>query len=238
MAEREQKYWWHVGRLKIIEQYLALATNNNNSPSKNKILNVGCGTGGTLPSLEKFGTVQNVDVSDDAINYMKKLGYKVQKVNGIELPYKDKSFSIVGAFDVLEHIDNDTDALREWSRVLKPGGRVVLTVPAYMWLWSDHDVSLHHFRRHTKKSIHQKAKAAGLKPVKISYAIVFSLPLVSGFRVLNKLLRRKTDSETSYVDIPEWTNNLFSRFLSSEAVGHKYISFPLGTSVIAILERE
>ena len=238
MAEREQEYWWHVGRLKIIEQYLALAGKSTSAITQQKILNVGCGTGGTLPSLEKFGSVSNVDVSDDAIEFMKKRGYTVKKVDGVKLPFKKDTFSLVAAFDVLEHIDNDVEALKEWARVLEPGGKIVLTVPAYKWLWSDHDVSLHHFRRHTKRSIQKKAEAAGLTPVKVSYAIVFSLPLVSGFRMLNRLLRRKIDSETSYVDIPQWTNALFGKFLSSEAIGHRYFSYPLGTSVIAILERK
>lgn len=235
MAEREQNYWWHVGRLKIIESYLEMAARGMDG--KITLLNVGCGTGGTLPTLEKFGKVTNVDVSDDAIKFMKREGHKVIKVEGIDLPFKDNTFSLVGAFDVLEHIDQDVDALREWRRVLKSGGRVVLTVPAYQWLWSEHDVSLHHFRRHTKAGVAKKAKDAGLKPVKISYGIVFSLPLIVGFRGLKKITGGKADSETSYVNVPDWVNNIFSKFLFSEAKGHKYISYPMGTSVVAILEK-
>ncbi len=235
MAEREQSYWWHVGRLKIIERYLTIACEERKD---NTILNIGCGTGGTLPTLEKFGTVTNVDVSDDAINFMKQHGYKVDKVGGIKLPYKDKSFHLVGSFDVLEHIEEDVEALKEWRRVLRPGGKIVLTVPAYQWLWSEHDVSLHHFRRHTVRSIRKKAQLAGLRPLRASYAIAFSLPLVAGFRGINKIMGRKTDSETSYVNVPNWVNVLFSKFLFAEAVGHKYIRYPIGTTVVAILERE
>ena len=92
MAEREEVYWWHVGRLKIIETYLAIAVRN--SKSSTSIMNIGCGTGGTLSTLEAFGSVENIDVSDDAIVFMKQNGYKVRKVTGVELPYKDKKFDV------------------------------------------------------------------------------------------------------------------------------------------------
>lgn len=234
MAEREKNYWWHLGRYAIIEKYMKLATGKN---KKGKILNVGAGTGGTIPHLEKFGDLRNVDISSDAIKYLKKNGYKADKANGTKLPYKNGEFSVVCAFDILEHVENDVDALKEWARVLKPGGKIVLTVPAYQWLWSEHDVSLHHFRRHTKKSISDKAKAAGLKPKKLSYAIVFSLPLIVSFRFLNKLLGRKVDSETSYVNVPQSVNRLFTNLLRLEAKGHGRISYPAGTSVVAVLEK-
>jgi SAM-dependent methyltransferase len=234
MAEREKTYWWHVGRLAIIDQYLKRVPGTK---KKTKILNIGCGTGGTISTLEKFGQVENVDISDDAIRFMKELGYGVKKANGLTLPYKDKKFTVVGAFDVLEHIEDDVAALKEWGRVLSPGGYVVLTVPAYSWLWSGHDVSLHHYRRHTRKSVAIKAEEAGLKVIKSSYAIVFSLPLVVGFRGLNKILGRKTDSESSYVNVPVWVNNLFIAALRGEAKGHKFFAYPFGTSVIAILKK-
>ncbi len=235
MAEHEANYWWHVGRLRIIEtSIMRFATKRRNL----KILNVGCGTGGTIDMLEQFGTVDNVDVSDDAIAFMKQRGYKrIKKVKGIKLPFKDKAYDIVAAFDVLEHIKDDSAALKEWKRVLKDDGAVILTVPAYSWLWSDHDVSLHHFRRYTVGRLKSVVAIAGLKAVKRSYAIVFSLPMVVGFRFLNKLLGRKTDSETSYVPVPDFINSLFIKILFIEAWLHRYIRFWFGTSVIATLKK-
>lgn len=236
MAEREQTYWWHLGRLKIIEAYLS---RTKKDPKKARILNVGCGTGGTIDMLEGFGEVDNVDISDEAIKFMKDHGYKqLIKVDDIELPFKDKAYDIVGAFDVLEHIEDQVGALKEWRRVLKDDGAIVLTVPAYQWLWTAHDVSLYHKRRYTTARLEKAAKEAGLRAEKKSYAIVFSLPLVVGFRFLNKALGRKTDSETSYVNVPRWVNLLFAKLLYGEARVHKYVSFPAGTSVIAILRKE
>lgn len=237
MAEREASYWWHLGRLRIIQTYIRKAMGDK---KKAKILNVGCGTGGTIDMLEGFGTVDNVDISDDAIKFMKQKGYgRITKVEPDKpLPFKDKSYDVVGSFDVLEHIDDHVGALKEWKRIIKDDGAIVLTVPAYQWLWSDHDVSLYHKRRYTTKLLAKAADEAGLRPLKKSYAIVFSLPMVVGFRMLNKLLGRKTDSETSYVDIPNWTNTLFTKLLYAEAKIHKNINFPAGTSVVAILKKK
>lgn len=234
MAERERNYWWHAGRLAIIDAWLAKWI----KPAKNsKILNVGCGTGGTLPVLEKYGKVENIDVSDEAIKFMKESGYKVKKVTDHKLPYKDDSFDVVVAFDVLEHIEKHEEALAEWTRVLKKDGAILFTVPAYQWLWSDHDTSLHHFRRYTKGMVKSILPSNGLIQ-RHSYYIVFSLPLVVGFRFMNKILRRKSDSETSYVDVPPFINTLFTNLLKVEATLHSYVKFPAGTSVIAAIRKK
>lgn len=236
MAEYEQNYWWHLGRLEVIQTYVKRALKGK---PKAAILNVGCGTGGTIDMLEKFGTVENVDISDDAIAFMNKMGYKgITKVDDIDLPYKDKTYDVVGAFDVLEHIDDQVGALKEWNRVIKDDGAIVITVPAYQWLWSEHDVSLHHQRRYTVSSLMKAADEAGLKPERKSYAIAFSLPLVVGFRLVNKALGRKADSETSYVSVPKSVNKLFTNFLKVEAKIHDKISLPAGTSVVTILRKK
>src|ERR1035438_3594440 len=236
MAERESSYWWHVGRLRIIETYLQKATKGKKDV---RILNVGGGTGGTLATLERYGTVDNVDGSDDAIAFMRQLGYtRVKKMDGMKLPYKDKAYDMVGAFDVLENIKDDAAALKEWSRVLKDDGSILITVPAYQWLWSGHDVALHHFRRYTTGRLKQVAVTAGLAASKVSYAFIFSLPLVAGFRFMRQMAAAKAGSETSYVDVPGWVNGMFTNFLYLEAKAHRYIPFPAGTSIIASLRKE
>lgn len=235
MAEYENTYWWHQGRLDIIRTYLRHASRGR---SDSAILNIGCGTGGTISMLETFGRVDNVDASDDAIAFVKQRGHgNVSKVDDIDLPFADKSYDIVGAFDVLEHIEDHRGALLEWKRVLTDDGAVVLTVPAYQWLWSEHDVSLHHKRRYTMRSLLAVAAEAGLTPEKKSYAIGFSLPLVAGFRFAGKFLRRKTDAETSYVPVPRPVNSLFTALLRLEARMHNSVALPAGTSVIATLRR-
>jgi len=235
MAQHEQSYWWHVGRLEIIQTYLKHVSRNK---SNSAILNIGCGTGGTIGTLEQFGDVDNVDTSDDAIAFVKARGYKnIIKIDDIALPFEDKTYDIVGAFDVLEHIEDHERALSEWKRVLKDDGAIVITVPAYQWLWSEHDISLHHRRRYTVRSLMAVAAEAGLRPERKSYAIGFSLPLVAGFRFARKATGRKGDPETSYVPVPRVINEIFTTLLKIEAKIHNVASLPAGTSVIAILRK-
>lgn len=232
MEQHEKTYWWHVGRLQIIKKELTRQIGSNRSL---KILNIGCGTGGTVRMLENFGEVVNVDASDEAIKFMKKNGFKNSiKVEGIDLPFKTATFDVICAFDVLEHIDKDTEAMREWRRVVKPGGKIVLTVPAYQWLWSGHDVSLHHYRRYTAKQLRSIAQIVNLRPLKLTYAIVFSFVLVAGFRLLTKISGKQSTEESSYVELPSAVNKLFTKLLFIEADLHRILKFPFGTSVLAV----
>lgn len=235
LAEYEKNYWWHQGRLEIIQTYMKWASRNKPDAA---ILNVGCGTGGTINMLEKFGTVSNVDTSDEAIAFTRGLGYKnVTKVDGVALPFEDKIYDIVGAFDVLEHIEDHKGALAEWKRVLKDDGAIVITVPAYQWLWSGHDVTMHHWRRYTMKSLIALAADADLRPERKSYAISFSLPLVAGLRLASNILDRRAGSAVSYVPVPRAINNVFTAFLKAEAKLHDAVSLPAGSSLITILRK-
>jgi len=103
LHDLESTYWWHVGRLSIIERQLQKITQSNKSlvNGKASILNVGSGTGGTLPILEKFGTVHNIDTSKDALQFLERNGYKGILVKGLKLPFKDNTFDIATALDVL-----------------------------------------------------------------------------------------------------------------------------------------
>jgi ubiquinone/menaquinone biosynthesis C-methylase UbiE len=148
MSDREKNYWWHVGRLDILEKQIeTIQKDNGDKPLS--ILNIGCGTGGTVAMLERHASeLVNVDVSKEAIKFMKQSGYSAILVEGTSLPFNANKFDLVVAFDVLEHIEDDSSALKEWRRVLKKGGTLLITVPAHQWLWSGHDVPLQHFRLH------------------------------------------------------------------------------------------
>jgi SAM-dependent methyltransferase len=235
MEQVERTYWWHIGRLEILRRELARRVPNDARPVE--ILNVGCGTGGTIRMLEEFGRVRNVDVSDHAIVFMRQQGFgNVDKVEGHVLPYADGRFDVVAAFDVLEHIEDDRAALAEWARVVRPGGLVLITVPAYQWLWSSHDVAMHHHRRYARADIRRLADVVGLERARVSYAIVFSLALVVGFRMIERL-RGAGPQKASYVGVPDRVNRLFTRLLRVEARLHGVVSFPAGSSVIATLHR-
>lgn len=235
LATLETTFWWHVGRMNIIDKQLG------ELPGKKtrKILNIGAGTGGTIPTLEKHGSVTNVDTSDDAIALLKKSGYEVKKISGGKLPFKDNEFDVITALDVLEHIDDDAGAIKEWQRVIKPGGHMIITVPAYQWLWSEHDETNMHYRRYTRKSLHKAVHGSeNLNKRKLSYMIVFSLPLIAGFRMIERLKPKKTlKKSTNFVILPKPINNFFIQLLKIEGSAHKFISFPTGTSLISVSQK-
>lgn len=205
------------------------------------MLNVGSGTGGTIPILEKHCKVTNADMSSEAIQYLKSEGYDAVLFDGNRLPFDDNSFNIVASLDVLEHTPDDVKALKEWLRVLKPGGKLILTVPAYQWLWSSHDEDNLHFRRYSKKSLRKVIDSQNKATMnKLSYMIVFSLPLVVGFRLLtSKKSSKNTDEKgiSNFVTLPKWLNDLFISFLSFEGTILKRTNLPVGTSLITIVTK-
>lgn len=234
MSEREENYWWHTGRMSIINKQLHKLIKNN---KKYKILNVGCGTGGTIPTLEKFGDVTNIDISPEALKFLKIKGYSGKLIKDHRLPFNSGEFDIVIALDVLEHIDEDRLSLDEWSRVLKKDGKIIVTVPAYKFLWSGHDTSLHHQRRYTRNRLDWDLKKSSFKKLKNSYMITFSFFLVVGFRLIYKLLGKKMTENTSYVNLPPIINTLFDRLLRIEGTLLQFINLPFGTSVLGIYNK-
>src|SRR4051794_25053802 len=142
LAAFENRYWWHVGRRSIVARQIARLHRERHDLH---ILNVGSGTGGTVGILTKYGKGLHIDQSEEAVRLIQENGYEALQMDGTNTPLESEQFDLVAALDVLEHIQKDESALQEWGRLLKPGGYVLLTVPAYQWLWSGHDVSLGHF---------------------------------------------------------------------------------------------
>jgi len=128
-------------------------------------------------------------------------------------------------------------ALAEWLRVLKPGGSLLLTVPAYQWLWSQHDVINNHHRRYLKKELRAQIKKAGFTIDKSSYAVVFSFPIVAASRLISKMSKQKPEDYSSFVKLPSGINKLFINFLKVEARAQKQFNFPLGTSVLIVAKK-
>lgn len=232
----ENYYWWHVGRGKIIYRLL-----KNYLPNEEPfvIIDVGCGTGINLATLGKFGKVIGVDSSKKALQFTRKRGFKnLRQAKAEKLPFGDKSFDLVTALDVIEHIADDLKALKEFHRVLKSQGLLLITAPAYQFIWSEHDEALHHFRRYTASQLHQKLNRAGFRVVKRSYVITFTLPLILGYRLLKGILSKgNLTPQTSYVILPKFLNNLLIFTLKLEGQLLKYINLPFGTSVICLARK-
>jgi SAM-dependent methyltransferase len=234
MARMEDVYWWHVGRKSIIKELLK----GLRIPTSCRIINIGCGTGGIIPTLKQFGEVENYDPSVEAVQICRERGYENTRVfDGKKLPCADESFDLAVALDVLEHIEEDASALEEWLRILKPGGRLLITVPAYQWLWSSHDEALGHYRRYTASQLHGKLNRAGFSVGKRSYAITFSFPLILGYRLLDSLRRSDRTPAASYVLLPRPINTVLTALLKLEALLLRFTNFPIGTSVVIIAKK-
>lgn len=164
----EDIHWWHRAKRNLVSFFL-----DKNFPKKDGlILDVGCGTGKNLEAFSSYGQVQGIDNSPEAISFCKKRGFQAVGADIEKMPFKSGSFTAITALDVLEHVDDQT-ALREINRVLRKKGVVIITVPAFNWLWSKWDEVLFHKRRYTKKSLEKVLQQNGFKVEKISYYFAF-----------------------------------------------------------------
>lgn len=231
MNNVEDSHWWYVGRREILESFLErissqLQTENNEL----RILDVGCGTGGNLEMLKKFGAAEGVDVSDEALEFCRSKGLTVHKGLAEELPFADESFDVVTALDVVEHLDDDVAGLKEMFRVTRRGGKTLIFVPAFMWLWGVQDDVSNHRIRYTKKQIVERLKKAGFEIERATYAnITFFAPILGG-RTLMKLTGVKPESENN-VNVSA-LNGIFGKIFSSEKYWLKNFDFPFGVSIV------
>ena len=196
MNDVEDKHWWFVGRRAILESFLQGIVEKIKIQNPN-ILDVGCGTGANLEMLAQFGESEGVDVSDDALEFCKAKGLKAHKGLAESLPFEDESFDVVTALDVVEHLDDDVAGLKEMHRVLKTGGKTLIFVPAFMWLWGVQDDISNHRIRYTKKQIVERLNKAGFEIERATYANwTFFAPILAG-RTLMKITGIKPESENS-----------------------------------------
>lgn len=236
MNRVEDSHWWYIGRREILESFLgrivsALKTQN----SELKILDVGCGTGGNLEMLEKFGAAEGVDVSDDALEFCRSKGLTVHKGLAEALPFADESFDVVTALDVVEHLDDDVAGLKEMYRVTKSGGKTLIFVPAFMWLWGVQDDVSNHRIRYTKKQIVERLEKAGFEIERATYAnITFFAPILGG-RTVMKITGIKPESENN-VNVSA-LNGVFGKIFASEKFWLKNFDIPFGVSIVIVARK-
>lgn len=237
MDEVESSHWWFVGRRAILETFLKQMIQNLRSEIPNpKILDVGCGTGANIEMLSQFGEAEGVDVSDDALAFCRRKGLKVQKGLAETLPFRDETFELTTALDVIEHLDDDIAGLREMFRVTRSGGYSLFFVPAFMWLWGVQDDISHHRIRYTRKQITERIEKAGYKVERATYAnITFFPPILVG-RLFMKLTGIKPESENN-INITA-LNGLFGKLFSAERFWLRNFNFPIGVSIVVAAHKE
>lgn len=232
MREIEDKHWWFVARRNILEGVLSTL----NLPQHCKILEVGCGTGGNITFLKKFGEVICVENEESAAEMARKRALALVLSGSLpnEIPTFDDQFDLIVLFDVIEHIDQDSESLQALSKLLKPGGRIVLTVPAFSFLWSQHDEENHHKRRYNRRNLSCLVTSSKLSLDYISYFNFWLFPIVAGIRVIRKVIPYKGAWQDMKLPAPV-PNKILQSIFNSERhfIGKR--NLPFGMSLVAVI---
>ena len=234
----EKHHWWWEGRREIIRQELPKKTNS-------KILDIGCGTGETISFVKailKDAEVTGVDNSQVAVNFSKKRGHNVIKVDALHLPFKDDFFDAILMLDVIEHIEDDKAFLLEAKRVLKKNGKIIVTAPALQFIWSRHDTEQGHQRRYTRHMMTYLADSCRLNISRLSYFNFLLSPAIIAIRLLSKLPLfshlGEYDSKLNFkVAEKDYLNLLLKSIFVFEIKMMKYINFPIGISVCSVFQK-
>ena len=232
LYKKEESHWWHKSKRRFVRWLITTHTTKNNLT----ILDVGCGTGKNMEELSQFGNVWGVDVADEALSFCKKRGLiNIKKGEAEHLPFNKESFDVVCVLDVLEHVD-DKLTVKEIKKVLRNEGFIIVTVPAYDWLWSKWDEMLGHKRRYTKRQLGDVLKKEGFIIKKITY--IHSL-LVIPLYIFRKL--KQLSSKPYSSDFKEGNRIINSIFLYISELEQKWINcsdMPFGTSVLCIAQKK
>lgn len=230
--ELEERHWWFVARRRIL-----LSVLERNLPRKTglDVLDAGCGGGATMESLRRYGRVRGMEFAPEAVEYNRERGRDVVEGSIEGLPFEDASFDLALALDVIEHVPKDRQALGELQRILRPGGALLVTVPALDLLWSAHDVANGHYRRYTTEELGERVERAGFEIVTLSYFNMLLLPAILAARLLGKLRDKDTGSDVS--EVPERLNSLLAGVFSSEARLLARWALPVGVSALCFARK-
>jgi len=242
----EDNHWWFASRTRAI---LALL-DKYAGPGKNgrRVLDVGAGAGNMMHNLAQYGDeIVGLEYNPKPIPVAKERGWDVRQGDATDMPFEDASFDIVALLDTVEHIPDETAVFNETYRVTKPGGAMVVTVPAFMWLWSNNDVINLHQRRYTAPELKQKLEAAGWEVPYCGYNNFIVFPLGAGMILLRRWLGKEPDMSSPHFDddayqvemepAPGWLNSILEWVGKVEVAMLKRWRLPWGTSVIAIAQR-
>ena len=231
MALLQKGNWWYASRRVLCLQLIKKFAKKSGKP---EILEIGCGTGPNLGALAALGNATGIDLSKTAVAHCKRLGFQARVGSALSLPFGQNSFDVVVIMDVLEHLDNDSRAFAQALRVLRKGGIMVLSVPAYQWLFSYHDRAIGHRRRYTKNSLIRLA--SGNTPEFASYIFSFALFPAALFRLFKSA---GGTSESDALVVP-WPFNNALLFLSGLELRLilSGVSLPFGTSVFCVIRKK
>lgn len=239
----EKEHWWFRGRRVILRQLLR---NEIDWSEPRTVLEIGVGPGENLYTLyPENAELMGVEPDADNARRADERGpVQVHQGTVENLPdvLKDRSFDIIAMFDVLEHIEDDRGALEILRMRLKPGGRLVLSVPAYQWMWGEHDEVNLHFRRYTRGGLKRLLEDAGLAVRRATYFNTLLFPPIALVRLLARLMRNRKErggaAESDFKKPAGVISGILFRLFASEAIWLRLISFPFGVSVFVSAERK
>lgn len=235
MSQVGDRHWWYQGLRQVVLDHLREAAP---AGTELRVLDAGCGTGTVLQALAEGGQAVGIDFSPKAIALCRQRGiHRTAVASVMQLPFSDGLFDAVISCDVLCHRDltDLTAALREMARVLRPGGRLLLNLPAHPWLLSSHDLAVANVRRFTRTEVLGLLQSAGLTPVRISYWNGLLFPLIAVLR----LWRQHFPAPNSdLADLPSpLVNRLLSLLLTLERAITRLSPLPSGLSIFTVARK-
>ncbi len=242
----EDRHAWFAGRTRAILKFLDAELGPAPANHERCVLDLGGGAGNMAHHLAHYGHVVNLDPNGRPLSVARARGLENTQASGDALPFADASFDLVALLDTVEHIPNELGVLAECLRVLQPGGKLMVTVPAYQWLWSYNDVINDHQRRYTASDLRHKLEVAGFRVRRASYHSFFLFPLIAALRLLRPdepelesphLTEEEEVYQVEMEPIPEPVNTILHTAYRIEAELVQRINLPFGTSVIAIAEK-
>lgn len=238
----EDYHWWFASRtraLKAILDYLL--------PKKPdfRLLDVGCGAGNMIHHLSHYGQVKGLEIDPRPVKMARQRGYDVHQFDATQpMPFDNNSFDAVTALDVIEHNQDDLAILADSYRVLKPGGHIVITVPALMWLWSHNDDINAHVRRYTATELKQKLTLSGFMVRRVTYNNFFIFPMAAALILLRRFAKARPQLASHHLDQEEYqvemepasppVNTVLTGVGQIEAALIGWLDLPIGTSLIAV----
>ncbi len=233
MLDVDEHHWWYRGRRQVIRAELARLP----LPRSAEVLDAGCGSGRTLQELARLGRVSGIELSPEAAAVARGRGSFYVRIGRLEeLPWEDATFDLITCLDVIEHTPDDRITLRELRRVTRPGGWLLVTVPAYQALWSRHDEANHHFRRYGRASLRAATVQAGWEPVRMTSFNSLLLAPAAAVRLAQRRQRGNGDHAPDLELGPAWLNGVLELPMRLEA---RWLSsgrtLPAGLSLLAVL---